>query len=85
MSFLFFLSKLLEKCNHNTSYGVKKMQKRLKGHYRPVSILSNISEIYDRLMSKKIPEYFEPMLSKFRCGFRRVFSAQHCLIAMLGK
>ena len=71
MSFLFFLSKLLEKCNHNTSYGVKKMQKRLKGNYRPVSILSNISEIYDRYMMS--------------CGFRRVFSAQHCLIAMLGK
>ena len=85
MSFLFFLSKLLEKCNHNTSYGVKKMQKRLKDNYRPVSILSNISKIYDRLMSKKISEHFEPMLSKFRCGFRRGFSNQHCLITMLGK
>lgn len=61
------------------------MQKRLKDDYRPVRILSNISKIHDRLMFKKISEYLEPILSKFRCGFRRGCSAQHCLITMLGK
>ena len=59
--------------------------KTSKDNYRPVSILSNISNIYERLMFKQISEYFEPILSKFQCGFRKGFSAQHCLLAMLEK
>ena len=51
---------------------------------QPVSILSNISKIYERLPFKQI-EYFEPILSKFQCGFRKGYSAQHCLLAMLEK
>ena len=36
-------------------------------------------------MFKQISEYFEPILSKFQCGFRKGYSAQHCLLAMLEK
>ena len=36
-------------------------------------------------MFKQISEYFEPILSKFQCGFRKRFGAQHCLLAMLEK
>ena len=36
-------------------------------------------------MFKQMSEYFEPILSKYQCGFRRGFSAQHCLSAMLEK
>ena len=36
-------------------------------------------------MFKQISEYFEPILSKFQCGFRKRFSAQHCLLSMLEK
>ena len=64
---------------------IKKAQKTSKDNYRPISILLNISKIYERLMSKQISEYFEPILSKFRCGFRKGFSAQHCLLLMLEK
>ena len=32
-----------------------------------------------------ILEYFEPILSKFKFGFRKGFSAQHSLLAILGK
>ena len=53
----------------------KKGAKTSKDNYRPVSILSNISKIYERLMFKQISEYFEPMLSKFQCRFRKGFSA----------
>ena len=63
----------------------KKGTKTSKDNYRPVSILSNISKIYQRLMFKQISEYFEPILSKFQCGFRKGYSAQHCLLAMLEK
>ena len=28
-------------------------------------------------------DFFEGLFSKYQCGFRKGFSAQHCLIAML--
>ena len=40
----------------------KKGTKTSKDNYRPVSILSNISKIYEGLMFKQISEYFEPIL-----------------------
>ena len=64
---------------------IKKAQKTSKDNYRPISILLNISKIYERLMFKQISEYFEPILSKFQCGFRKGFTAQHCLLSMLEK
>ena len=63
----------------------KKGAKSSKDNYRPVSILSNLSKIYERLLFKQISEYFEPILSKFQCGFRKGYSAKHCLLAMLEK
>ena len=63
----------------------KKDVKTSKDNYRPVNILSNISKIYERITFKQISEDFEPILSKFQCGFRKEFSAQHCLLAMLEK
>ena len=63
----------------------KKDSKNSKNNYRPVSILSNISKIYERLMFKQISEYFEQFFSKYQCGFRKGFSAQHCLVSMLEK
>ena len=63
----------------------KKSAKSSNDNYRPVSILSNISKIYEKLLFKQISEYFEPILSKFQCGLRKGYSAQHCLLAMLEK
>ena len=48
-----------------------------------IEMLSTISKIYERIMFKQTSEYFEPILSKFQCGFSKGFSAQHCLFAML--
>ena len=52
---------------------------------RPVSVLSNISKVYERIMFKQMPEYREGFFSKYQCAFRNGFSAQHCLISMLEK
>ena len=38
-----------------------------------IEMLSNISKIYERIMFKQISEYFEPILSKFQCGFSKGF------------
>ena len=34
---------------------------------------------------QQINEHFESLLSKFQCGFRQGFSAQHCLLVMVKK
>ena len=36
-------------------------------------------------MFKQMSEYFQSSLSKYQCGFRKGFSAQHCLLPMLEK
>ena len=64
----------------------KKDSKSEKNNCRPVSILSNISKVYERIMFKQMSEFFESsFFSKYQCGFRKGFSAQHCLVSMLEK
>ena len=56
---------------------------------RPVSkiceYIPNFSKIYEQVMFKQIFKYFETILSKNQCGFRKGFSVQLCLLAMLKK
>ena len=56
-----------------------------KTNYRPVSILPIVSKIFEKIMSNQLSTYFEKILSKFQCGFRKGFSTQHCLLLMLEK
>ena len=64
----------------------KKDSKSAKNNYRPVSILSNISKLYERIMFNQMSEYFEnSFFSKYQCAFRKGFSAQHCLVSKLEK
>ena len=64
----------------------KKDSKSAKNNCRLVSIFSNISKVYERIMFKQMSEFFESsFFSKYQCGFRKVFSAQHCLVSMLEK
>ena len=39
-----------------------------KGNYRPVSILSNLSKIYEKLMYDQLYEYFDNTLFPSQCG-----------------
>ena len=40
-----------------------------KENYRPISILPNISKVYERCLYDQISDYFEDILSKYQCGF----------------
>ena len=61
----------------------KKGNRTEKSNYRPVSLLSTMSKIHERLLFNQINEYISHKLSKYLCGFRKHFSAQHCLVLML--
>ena len=40
----------------------------------------NVSKIYERIIYNQIT-----LFSKFQCGFRKGFNAQHCLLLMIEK
>ena len=63
----------------------KKGSRYDKGNYRPVSILPNLSKVFERCLHKQISHFFDTILSKYQCGFRKGHGAQHCLIALLEK
>ena len=63
----------------------KKEERECKNNYRPVSILSNVSEIFERIMFRQISNYMDSFFSKYQCGFRNGYSTQQCLLSMLEK
>ena len=63
----------------------KRNDRLLKVNYRPISILPTLSKIYEKVLFSQIYEYFNNILSKFLCGFRKGHSTQHCLLFMLEK
>ena len=50
---------------------------------RPVSLLSYISKVFERIISNQINEYIEPFLFKALIGFRKNHIIQHSLLKML--
>ena len=71
--------------NANITPVFKKGYRCSKENYHPVSILPVISKIFEKLICKQITIFMDPLLSKYQCGFRKGYSAQHCLLAMLEK
>ena len=52
----------------------KKGKRILKENYRPVSILPNLSKLYEKIMFTHITKFFETIFSRYQCGFRKGFS-----------
>ena len=63
----------------------EKGSKNKKGNFRPVNILPVLSKMFEKLMSKQLSTFFENILSKLQCGFRKGYSTQCCLLLMLEK
>ena len=61
----------------------KKEDRTDKSNYRPISILTNISKVFERLMYNQMYTYIENILSNYQCGFRKNYSSQHCLLVMV--
>lgn len=63
----------------------KKDNKVDKENHWPISILLNLSKVYERIMYSQICSYLKTKFSKFQSGFRKGFNAQHCLLLMIKK
>ena len=49
----------------------KKGENDIKGNYRPVGILSNLSKMFEKCIFTQMPQFFKYIFSKYQCGFRR--------------
>ena len=54
-----------------------------KTNYQPVSFLSHISKVFERIIYNQINEYIEPFLSKVLTGLRKNHNTQHSLLKIL--
>ena len=48
-------------------------------------MLPLVSRIFERIICKQLTAFFENVLSKYQCGFRKGNGAQHCLLLILEK
>ena len=56
-----------------------------KKNYRNISLLPAVSKIFEKLLHTQIASYMEEFLSPYLCGYRKGYSAQYALLAMLEK
>ena len=56
-----------------------------KSNYRPISVLPNLSKIFENILYGQISSFFENIFSKYQNGFRKRFSPESCLVAMIEK
>ena len=63
----------------------EKKDKSDKTNYSPVSILTNISKIYEKLIYNQLYDYFDDTLSPSQYGFHKGYSTQYCLPVTLEK
>ena len=61
----------------------KKADPFYKSNYRPVSLLSHMSKVFERINYNQINEYIEPFLSNLITGFRKNHNTQYSLLKML--
>ena len=53
---------------------LKKNSRTDKENYRSISILANISKIYETCLYKQLYDYFDVIFLRNQCGFRKGFS-----------
>ena len=56
-----------------------------KKNNRPISVLSNISNVFENILNQQISTHFENISSKQQAGLHPGFNALHCLSVMLEK
>ncbi len=61
----------------------KKKETTNKNNYRPVSVLPCISKLFEKMLYAQIHSFIDKCLSPYRCGFRKGYSTQDCLLIMV--
>ena len=63
----------------------KKGEKHKCENYRPISLLSNISKIFERIMYSRLDDFLNvsEIIYKFQFGFRKHYSTNHALLSIV--
>ena len=61
----------------------KKSERIIKENYRPVSVLTALSKLFERTYSGQLSNFFDNILSKFLSAFRKKYSCQTALLRMI--
>ena len=61
----------------------KKKDDLNKESYRPISVLSHVSKVFERVMYQQIEGFMKDKLSNLLIGFRKNHNTQHCLTSLL--
>ena len=56
-----------------------------KKKYRPISILAVLSKDFERVLENQITTFVYEILFPFMCGYRKRYSTQYALIAVIEK
>ena len=63
----------------------KKGNDNEKDNYRPVSMLSPLSKVFEKLLFEQINDHMQSKFSKYLTGFRKNHSTQNALLTMIEK
>ena len=55
----------------------------IRGNFRPISVLSSLSKLYERVLSQQIVPFMVPNFSNLLCAFRENHSSQHALLRLV--
>ena len=61
----------------------KKLDRLCKQNYRPVSILTALSKVFEKIDCRQLTSYFDCLFSKYLSGFRQKCSGQSTLLRMI--
>ena len=61
----------------------KKLQRFNKKNYRPISLLSSYSKVFERILDEQINIFMKDKFSPNLCGFRKGYSSEDALIQLL--
>ena len=61
----------------------KKENDMLKDNYRPVSILTIFSKVYECILADQLKTFFEPILNKLLCAYRKKYGCDHVIVKLV--
>ena len=62
---------------------IKSLDAFIKKNYRPITVLSSISKVYERILEGQIEPHSISFLSPLLCGFRERYGTQHSLLRLI--
>ena len=65
--------------------GFKKLNCMNNENYRPVSLLSHMSKVFERILHNQLNDFMKDKLSNILTGFRQGHRAKHSLLIMIQK